>query len=190
MSARSSALEAAGLLAWSAAVLLVAWYLAFPATTGAWQAAGAQVVAYVATLLPALLLRPRPVLPAGSGPVVIAVSAVLIAAALVYALATGGGPRLPLRLVTAGSAGIGEELFFRGVLWDRLARLLRAPVPLVAVDAALFAASHVPLVLVERAPPWQLAVVLAFGLLFAVLRLVSRGLVLPTALHVAVDLSG
>jgi len=108
---------------------------------------------------------------------------------LAVAVGIGGWAGLPRHLVTAGSAGVGEELLFRGVLWDRLTRLLPGPLVLVAVDAALFAAYHVPSVRVQHEPGWQLLTTFGFGVLFAGLRVASRGLVLPTAVHVAVDLS-
>ncbi|MDH2444482.1 CPBP family intramembrane metalloprotease [Amnibacterium sp. CER49] len=181
--------ETVALLAWAAGVLLVVWFVAFPLVRDDWQAAGLQVVAYVVTLLPALLLRPPARLPAGARRIPAIVAAAVLVAGLAVAVGTGGWTGLPRHVVTAGSAGIGEELLFRGVLWDRLTRVLPGPLLLVAVDAALFAVYHVPSVIVQHEPGRQLLITFGFGVLFAGLRVASRGLVLPTAVHVAVDLS-
>jgi membrane protease YdiL (CAAX protease family) len=90
-------------------------------------------------------------------------------------------PFVPWALITIVVASA-EEGVLRGVLFDRVERLAGLA-PAIALTTIVFALMHVPLY------GWHVVPLdLAVGLVFAGLRVWTRGLVAPAAAHVVADL--
>jgi membrane protease YdiL (CAAX protease family) len=91
---------------------------------------------------------------------------------------------LPHLVVMALSAGVAEEIVFRGFLVSYVAALTGSGALGVALPAVVFGLSH-------RYQGWR-GVVLVFGMAvgFGAIFVVSGSLLLPIVLHVAVDLFG
>lgn len=182
---------AALLVAVVVAIAVVFLAVIDPVTPPGWPAVGMQALASALTVLAALLLGPRHMRwgrPAGA---VLAVSALFLVAAVAY-VAVAGRPNPASVLPGAAAAclaGISEEFVFRGALWSRLVEVLPNKVVVLLVDVAAFVLFHVPLVVLHHEGVLALAPIAGFGLVFGLARLISRGIVLPAALHVAVDLS-
>ncbi len=180
------------LLAWAVGISIVFLGAVCPRVQGGWVSVVTQVLAYGLIALPAFLLRPPVDLPLGLTPRVPVVAAVLIVAATVFRGAFGPASLSDVlqHVARSVSAGVGEELLFRGALFSRLRMLIGSAVLQDLVGGLSFAGFHIPVVVITHDAPVVLAVTFALGVLFSILRRLSRGLLLPVALHVAVDISG
>ena len=106
-----------------------------------------------------------------------------------YHFVEGNRPALIQMILTSVIAGgFGEEILYRGFLFERLERALgksaAAKIAIVLLTTALFASIHIP----EQGPYG--AVQAAFtGLTFATVYAVTRSLWLPIILHAAFDVT-
>ena len=111
----------------------------------------------------------------------LALGAVLL---LPAAARSGAVPILPAGLAVAAVAvSVGEELAFRGALYEALDELGGAPVAIVG-STLLWTAAHA-----LSHPPEFLGAVAAAGLLLAIWRWACRDLVAPVIGHVIADLA-
>lgn len=100
-----------------------------------------------------------------------------------YRFLEGNPAALPRMLLTiVVSAGFGEEIFYRGWMFERLGRLGRAPT--LALTSLLFAAAH----LADQGMPGAVQALFT-GALFGAAYLATRRLWLPIAMHIAFDLT-
>ena len=191
MTIRRAVTQLALVLAWTIGVSTLFLLVVYPALTGGWARSAGQVAADVVLVIPVLLVRPAVALPLGWSRWTAVVAVALIAAATAFALLAEHETleRGLQHAIAAVSAGLGEEVVFRGLIWARLASLVPGTAARSVVDAALFAAFHVPVAAVQGESGGALLAAFGFGLLLAVLRALTGGLGLPAAVHVAIDLS-
>jgi membrane protease YdiL (CAAX protease family) len=189
LSRRTAAVQVVAVVLWAGAVAVSFLVILYPAAPTGWARTLLQLLAFVLLASPAFVLRPLPRLPLRATAGNVIASALLLAAALVVLTAEGPGVEQGAQhVVRAMSAGLGEDLLFRGLLLDRLRVLMRSAPTVAVVNGLLFGLYHVPVVLLQHGNPTALLLNTGFGILFAAVRLLSRGLLLPVALHVAVDL--
>jgi membrane protease YdiL (CAAX protease family) len=106
-----------------------------------------------------------------------------------YRYITGNAAALPWVLYAAiVGAGFGEEVLFRGYLFERLGRLMgpgpQTTVACVLITTFLFAVAHFP---EQGLPGVQQAAVM--GLVFGTLYGITKRLWLPMVTHIAFDLT-
>lgn len=106
-----------------------------------------------------------------------------------YHFVEGNRPALIQMILTSVIAGgFGEEILYRGFLFERLERALgksaAAKIAIVFLTTALFASIHIP----EQGPYGAVQAVFT-GLTFATVYAVTRSLWLPIILHAAFDVT-
>ena len=84
------------------------------------------------------------------------------------------------------ATAIGEETAFRGFIWEQMRRSGWKIPMVIAVDTAAFVIFHIPAML-SQFQPISFATLIIVGVLLSLLRLVTRGLLIPTAVHFALD---
>lgn len=161
-----------------------------PAT--GWAVVGLQVCGYALLIAPVAIWSPRTfrclALPGRQA----LVGAVLVAAALVDAVLGQHLSNIHLaeNSVKYLATGVGEEVAFRGFLWERTQAAGLAPVWLVAVNTVVFTAWHLDSVAAQQSQLSDLIGVAVFGLLFTIIRLWSGNVGLPALVHIASDIAG
>lgn len=103
-------------------------------------------------------------------------------------LVGNGGALVWLLFFVTISGGLGEEIFFRGYLFERLGKLMgngvAATISIILLTSALFAAAHYPdqgVVGVEQAT--------VSGVVFGTIFAITRQLWLPIVAHAAFDIA-
>lgn len=177
---------------WLMATAAVIDFVVFRLPLHGWAIAGAQVGGYVLMLVPlalwaqgtfATLAMPLPQALTGVAMVVAAISF----EALVHHIGFGGVAQTVLSDL---ATGLGEELAFRGFLWDRI-RAAGLPLGwLVTVNVVVFTAWHLISVASGLSQLSDLLSVAVLGLIFSLVRLWSGNTGLPAFLHAAVDIAG
>jgi membrane protease YdiL (CAAX protease family) len=114
------------------------------------------------------------------------VGVALVGGAIIYAALANLDPgQLTETIVGFAATGVGEELAFRGFIWERTRASGIGPVALVTSNAAIFAAWHLASVATGLNDSASLIGNLRFGLLFSVLRLTGGNVGLPVLVHMA-----
>lgn len=106
-----------------------------------------------------------------------------------YHFVEGNRPALiRMIIVSVITGGIGEEILYRGFLFERLGRLLgkgqAATATIVLLTTALFASIHIP----EQGPYGAVQAIFT-GLTFGTIYAVTRRLWLPMVMHAAYDVA-
>ena len=106
-----------------------------------------------------------------------------------YHFVVGNTPALiRLIIVSVIAGGIGEEILYRGFLFERLGRLLghsvAATIAIVLLTTALFASIHLP-----EQGPYGAVQALFTGLTFGTIFAITRSLWLPIVMHAAYDVA-
>lgn len=84
-----------------------------------------------------------------------------------------------------------EEGCFRGFIWNRLEDATGSRGWALVLSTVLFTMMHLPnWIVFHNVSPVQVGFTVLWGLVFGLVRLVSHGLVLPIAVHAAVDMIG
>lgn len=86
--------------------------------------------------------------------------------------------------------GLIEELVFRGIIWDRLERLGMNRWQVLAISALLFLLAHAPSWVIHGVDPLTIVFQALWGVVFGLLRMVTRGLVVPVWGHALIDVVG
>ena len=105
-------------------------------------------------------------------------------------LAAGISLHLGRELIQAAlrtsATAISEETVFRGLIWERMRRSGWKIPMVIAVDTTAFATFHLPAML-SNFQPTSFATLIIVGVLLSLQRLATRGLLIPTAVHFALD---
>jgi membrane protease YdiL (CAAX protease family) len=157
-----------------------------------WEIAETQTAAYALIVAPVAVWSPRTFRTLAMPPWQALAGAALVAAALAdEALAQhAGGTAIAENAVRYLAAGIGEEIAFRGFLWERTRAAGMALGWLVAVNVVAFTAWHLISVTAGFSQPSNLIGVAALGVVFCLVRLWSDNTGLPALLHTAADIFG
>ena len=185
-------LHAGMLFVWVTVVAILGVFMVFPRIHDTWSLTTAQVLLYFAMVLP-ILVWSRSTFRDFTAPKWQRLAALsLVAGSLGIAAAVQHqGIELIGAFVRVGVTAVGEEVIFRGFIWDRMNRAgWRTPL-LIAVNVIAFALWHIPSILAgySSGSVGAFAVLLLVGLILCTLRLVTRSLILPSAVHFAIDIS-
>lgn len=157
-----------------------------------WLAVAAQVGFYLLLVLPAVVYAPRTLGQLRMPRAQAAAGISLIAAALAYASVLHHIQPLVLFMIAVrlAATGFGEELVFRGFIWEELRTAGLGFGPLLALTVALFTAFHAPALLAGAAGFVNVITIAVFGLVAGVVRWRCGNAGLPALLHTAVDIAG
>ena len=180
-------IQAVGLLLWAVAVAVVGVWIMYPRLSSGWAITFAQMLLYGVTVTP-ILIWSRNIFRLFASPPWQYITAAIIAGAALLAAGTTLhlGRGLIQAALRASATAIGEETVFRGFIWDRMRRSGWKIPMVIAVDTAAFATFHIPAML-SQFHPISFATLIIVGVLLSLLRLVTRGLLIPTAVHFALD---
>ena len=180
-------IQAVGLLLWAVAVAVVGLSIIYPRLPAGWATTFAQILLYGAMVAPVLIWSPNIFRLFASPPWQYIAAAVITGATL---LTAGITLHLGMGLIQAAlrtsAMAIGEETAFRGFIWEQMRRSGWKIPMVIAVDTAAFVIFHIPAML-SQFQPISFATLIIVGVLLSLLRLVTRGLLIPTAVHFALD---
>lgn len=179
------------LFVWVTIVAILGVFLLFPRIHSTWVLSGAQALLYFAMVLPILVWSRNTFRDFASPKWQRLVAVLLVAGSLVVPAAIQHqGIALIGIVVRVGATAVGEEIIFRGFIWDRTRRAGWGAPLAIAVNVVAFALWHIPSMLAgySSASVSAFAVLLLVGLILCVLRLVTGSLILPTAAHFAIDI--
>ena len=175
---------------WLCAVAWFAIFILYPRIAAPWVLVAAQVATYALIIAP-IIVWSRPTLATlRTSKPQLAVGITLIVAALVYSFSVSGSLQvLALSAIALAAVGIGEELAFRGLLWEQLERVGLRGAQLIVPTMVLFIAWHLVSMSKYGIDPVNLAVIALLGVVFGVLRkwLGNTGFV--AMLHMAIDVA-
>lgn len=157
-----------------------------------WAEVGLQVLAYAVSIAPVLIWSTRTFRTLAMPPGQALVGAVLVAAAVAEAVLVQHltATALAQTVVKFAAAAIGEEVAFRGFIWERtISAGLTAPW-LVVVNAVAFAAWHLVALAAGTVEASGLIGVAVLGIVVSLARLWSGNTGLPALLHLASDIAG
>ena len=179
------------LFVWVTIVAILGVFLLFPRIHSTWVLTGTQVLLYFAMVLP-ILVWSRTTFRDFASPKWQRQAAVLLAASslVIAAVIQHQGIELIGAVVRVGVTAVGEEIIFRGFIWDRTRRAGWGAPLAIAVNVVAFALWHIPSMLAgySSASLAAFVVLCLVGLILCVLRLVTGSLILPTAAHFAIDI--
>jgi membrane protease YdiL (CAAX protease family) len=184
--------EAAGFWVWMVVAASIVDFGVFRLPLSGWQIVGAQVGGYALTVLPVVIWSPGTFLTLAMPPWQAAVGLVLVGVAVAYEIldqhvaVTDLGERALALLATA----IGEEIAFRGFLWERLRASGIRVGWLIVVDVLAFTAWHLVSLAAGLSQPSDLIGVAVFGVIFCLARLWAGNTGVPALLHLATDIAG
>jgi membrane protease YdiL (CAAX protease family) len=186
-----SLIQAGLLLAWVTAVAAMGNFVFFPLLHSAWMLTLAQVLLYGAMVLPLVVWARSSFHDFASPRWQKLVTVLLVGGSLIVASTVEhqGIVLIGIAIRVAATAA-GEEVVFRGFIWDRTRRA-RWGVPLViAVNVLAFALWHIPSMLAGFSPTTleQFAILILVGLTLCIIRLTTRSLILSAAVHFAIDI--
>jgi hypothetical protein len=184
--------QAAAYYAWLTATTAILDFGVYRLPVHGWGVVGEQIGGYALMVAPLAIWAPRTFASLAMPWRQALAGVMLVLAALAYE-----GLRLHIGAAGIGenglgdlAAGAGEELAFRGFLWDR-ARICGLPLGwLLMVNVVTFTAWHLISVAAGLSQLSGLASVAVLGLLFSLARLWSGNTGLPALLHAAVDIAG
>ena len=184
-------LHAGLLFAWVTVVAIVGVFFVFPYIHSTWVLTTAQVVLYSAMVLP-ILVWGRAAFHDFNAPrwqYVVAVLLVTVST-IVAVIELHYGIELVGIVVRVGVTAVGEEVIFRGFIWDRMKRAGWSASLVIAVNVVAFTLWHIPAMLAgfSSASFGAIAVLVLVGLILCILRLATRSLILPVAAHFAIDI--
>lgn len=184
-------IHAGMLFVWVTLVAIVTNFVLFPRIHSAWALTVVQVLTYGVLVLPVLMWA-RSTFRDFASPRWQRVAAVLL---VIISLIVGSAVRhygieLIGIAVRAGATAVGEEVIFRGFIWDRTRRAGWSAPVVIAVNVVAFTLWHIPSMLAGFSPAsvGTAVALLLVGLILCVLRLVTRSLILPVAAHFAIDM--
>jgi membrane protease YdiL (CAAX protease family) len=183
--------QALAFLVWITAVAAGFDFGIFSLSLSPWAGTGLQVLGYALDVAPILIWSPGTLrtLPAPRAQILI--GAVGVLAALAVAGSRNLYPDgLPEAVVGFAATGFGEELSFRGFLWERLQAAGLPTAGLVAANVAAFVAWHLVAVASGGTGAGNLLDVLWFGVLVSLVRLGCGNTGLPALLHMAFRIAG
>lgn len=184
-------LYAGMLFVWVTLVAILGVFLLFPRIHHSWVLTGTQVLLYFAMVLPILVWAPKTFRDFAS-PNWQRLAALLLAAGSLGAAAAlqHQGIELFAAVIRVGVTAVGEEIIFRGFIWDQTRRAGWGMPLLIVANVIAFALWHIPSMLAgySSLSVGAFAVLLLVGLILCVLRLVTRSLILPAAVHFAIDI--
>lgn len=185
-------IEALAYLAWLVAVAAAWDFGVFQISATGWAEVGVQVGGYAVSIAPIVVFAPGILASLAMPRVQALTGGALVAAAIVYAGAAEhlGSSGLIETVVKYVATGVGEELAFRGFLWDRMRTAGLSGPLLVAANTGAFVAWHLVSVAAGQNQLSDLLGVAVFGVVFAVARLWSKNTGLPALLHIAADIAG
>jgi hypothetical protein len=157
-----------------------------------WVAAGAQVGAYALSLAPIAIWSRHVFRTLVMPPWLAAGGLALVIAALAYE-ALGqhlGGTAVAQDAVRYLAAGFGEEIAFRGFMWELTRTAGLALGWVVVINVAGFTAWHLVSVAAGLSQPVNLISDAILGLVLCLVRLWSGTTGLPALLHMAADIAG
>lgn len=184
-------LHAGILFAWVSLIAAVGVFFVFPRVHDVWVLTGAQVLLYGAMVLPIVVWARSTFRDFASPRWQQLVAIVLVAGSVgVAAVAQHPGIELLGAAIRVGATAVGEELIFRGFIWRQTRRAGWGTPVVIAVNVAAFVLWHIPSMLAgfSSASVEAFALLLIVGLILCVVRLVTRSLILPVALHFAIDI--
>jgi membrane protease YdiL (CAAX protease family) len=184
-------IQAAALFAWATLVAVLTDLVIYPRIHSTWILTITQVLVYCAMILP-ILLWARNTFHDFASPRWQRLAAVLLVAVSLIVAAVVAHHEIEWigTVVRVGAAAVGEELIFRGFIWERTRRAGWGAPLVIAVNVVAFTLWHIPSVLagLNSASVGTFAILLLVGLILCVLRLATRSLILPTAAHFAIDI--
>ncbi|MEP6842416.1 MAG: CPBP family intramembrane glutamic endopeptidase [Pseudolysinimonas sp.] len=184
-------IQAAALFAWATLVAVVTDLVIYPRIHSAWALTIAQVLIYCAMILPIVLWARHTFQDFVSPRWQRLVAVLLVAVSLIIAAAVAHHEIEWIGTVLrVAAAALGEELIFRGFIWERTRSAGWGASLVIAVNVVAFTLWHIPSVIagLNSASVGTFAILLLVGLILCVLRLVTRSLILPTAAHFAIDI--
>ena len=179
--------QAVGLLVWAVTVAVIGVLIVYPRLSAGWATTIAQIILYGVLVAPVLIWSPNIFRLFAVPPWQYITAAVIVGAALLAAgitLHLGSG-LIQATLRTSATA-ISEETIFRGFIWERMRRSGWKVPMVIAGDTAAFAIFHIP-ALLSKFQPTSVATLIIVGAILSLLRLATRGLLIPTAVHFALD---
>ncbi|MGH3262540.1 MAG: CPBP family intramembrane glutamic endopeptidase, partial [Trebonia sp.] len=163
----------------------------FSLSVGRWGGVGLQALGYAADVFPILIFSPGTVRSLSASASQIALGAVFVLAAVIYAVATRLYPHdLAENIIGYVVTGICEELSFRGFIWERTRLSGFDPARLIAVNVIAFTAWHLVSVAAGDSGWSNLIGIACFGTVASIVRLRAANTGLPALLHMAVDIAG
>ena len=179
------------LFVWVTIVATLGVYLLFPRIHSPLILTATQVLLYFAMVLPILWWAPNTFLDFASPKWQRLAAAGLVAGSLVVAAAIQTqGMELIGTVVRVVVTAVGEEVIFRGFIWDRTRRAGWGAPLAITVNVVVFALWHIPSMMAgfSSASVGALVVLCLVGIILCVLRLVTRSLILPVAAHFVIDI--
>lgn len=164
----------------------------YPSPAGHWLEAGLQCACYALVVAPIVIWSPATLTTLRAPWWQITAGLLLVAAGIldVTLVAHVGAGRAAQDAVKAAAAGFGEELAFRGFIWERTRSAGLGPVLLMAVNAVGFAAWHLVAAAAGTFALSDLPNILILGVVLSVVRLCAGNTGLPALLHTAFDIRG
>jgi membrane protease YdiL (CAAX protease family) len=184
--------QAAAFAAWLVLVGLIFDLGVYRLPLHGWEPAGAQAGAYAVLIAPIAVWSGHTFRTLATPPWQAIAGLVLVMAALAYEAAAQhlGSTAIAQNAVRYLAAGVGEEVAFRGFLWERTRAAGLALGWVVTVNVAGFTAWHLISVAAGLSQLSGLISVAVLGLVFCLVRLWSGNTGLPALLHVASDIAG
>lgn len=184
--------QATAYAAWLVAIAALADFGLYQLPLRGWEVAAAQIGAYAVAVAPIAVWAPRTFATLALPGWQALLGAALVAAGVSYEAVTrhAGVSAIAENGIRFLATGIGEEIAFRGFLWERTRAAGIAVGWVVAVNVLGFTAWHLVSVAARQAPVTGLIGVAGLGLLVSLARLWSGNTGLPALLHAAIDASG
>jgi membrane protease YdiL (CAAX protease family) len=184
--------QAAAFYLWLAGVVATMDFGVFRLPAGPWLIVGFQVAGYAAIVLPIVIWSPSTIGTLRTPRRQAVLGVVLVVAAIAYE-ALGrhlGAAPVSQNTVALLSTALGEELAFRGFIWERTRSAGMGPASLVVVNVAAFTAWHLVAVAAGTAAAADLIGVAIIAVILSLVRLRAGNVGLPALLHLAADISG
>lgn len=184
--------QAAAFAGWLVAIAALADFGLYRLPLRGWEVAAAQIGAYAVAVAPIAVWAPRTFATLALPGWQALLGTVLVAAGVSFEAMSrhAGAAAIACNGLRFLATGIGEEIAFRGFLWERTRSAGIALGWVVAVNVLGFTVWHLVSVAAGQAPLSGLIGVAGLGLLFSLVRLWSGNTGLPALLHAAIDASG